>query len=276
MKRRPFGLLRGHFMTGLTFGAPVVLTIWLVWSAVVMIDGWVMPFLPSSIIPADSALRTVPGVGVLIFFVAAVMLGIVTRGFLGRWIMRFWERLFEGLPVVRAVYSTLKQVTDVALGQDAAKFETACLVRYPHDHAYAIGFISTKARGEIHDELTGAEEEDVLSVFVPTTPNPTSGFLLFLPESQVIPLKMRVDDAVKLVISAGLVYPNPNDPTAPPVSANDPKLALVADDFEGNVEEQEVSENLDSSPSTGEVVPEAESETEEEAQTPPPNPFKVD
>ena len=192
-------------------------------------------------------------------------------------------------------YSTLKQVTDVALGQDAAKFETACLVRYPHDHAYAVGFISTKARGEIHDELTGAEKEDVLSVFVPTTPNPTSGFLLFLPESQVIPLKMRVDDAVKLVISAGLVYPNPTDPSAPPVSANDPNLAVlgavsndVSEELRASerapedVQETPLSvgeplENVDSQPEEPiQEEPSFEAEEKEEAQVPPQNPFKVD
>lgn len=202
-------------MTGLAVGAPVVLTIWLVWTAILMIDGRVIPFIPLRTLPSDSILRVIPGVGVLIFFVATVLTGLMARGLLGRWFVRLWDRAFNRLPVVRVIYSSLKQITQVVLGQDVEKFETACLVRFPHEHAWAIGFVSTKAQGEIKSTLSAQSGSDeILSVFVPTTPNPTSGFLIFVARRDIIALDMGVDDAVKLAISAGLVYPEAGGNTA--------------------------------------------------------------
>jgi uncharacterized membrane protein len=216
------GHLRRHFLMGLAVGAPVALTLWLVWSAIEMIDARVMPLIPKSIVPAESLLRIVPGAGVLIFFVAAVVLGILTRGWIGRSLLRAGEVILERLPIIRTVYSSVKQITDTVFGQDSPKFERACLVEYPRKGSWSIAFISTQAKGEIASRL--ATDSKLLSLFVPTTPNPTSGFLLFAPENDVIMLDMGVDDAAKLVISAGLVYPNPKDPNQPVLAANDPAL----------------------------------------------------
>lgn len=223
MARQPFHRLRRHFMTGLGFGAPIALTLWILWSVIVMIDGWVMPAIPDRTLPQDAILRVIPGAGVLVFFVSTVLLGILARGLLGHWIIRLWDRLFDRLPVVRAVYGSLKQITEVVLGQDVAKFDKACLVEYPRPGLWAIGFISTRARGEMHHKLSISDQE-ILSIFVPTTPNPTSGFLLFAPQQDIIFLDMGVDDAIKLVISAGLVYPDPDDPSGHPIPASSPRL----------------------------------------------------
>lgn len=205
-------------MTGLAVGAPVVLTIWLVWTAIMTIDEWIIPFTPLRTLPADSLLRVIPGVGVLIFFVATVLTGLMTRGLLGRWFVRVWDRAFNHLPIVRVVYSSLKQIMQVVLGQDVKKFETACLVRFPHEHSWAIGFVATAAKGEVKSLLSAqSSSPDILSVFIPTTPNPTSGFLVFVPRQEIITLDMGVDDAVKLSISAGLVYPGASvENTCPP------------------------------------------------------------
>ena len=197
--------LRRHFLTGLAVGAPVVLTLWLSWRAIVMIDGAVMPLVPRSIVATDSLFRVIPGAGVLIFFVSAVFLGIVTRGFLGRWLVKFSDRIFDRVPVIRTVYGSVKQITDAVFGQDTPKFERACMIEYPRRGCWSIGFISTEARGEIADTISC---DATLSIFVPTTPNPTSGFLLFCRRDEVVLLDMGVDDAAKLVISAGLVYPS--------------------------------------------------------------------
>jgi len=221
-KKTKTGHLRRHFLMGLAVGAPVVLTLWLVWSAIEMIDARVMPLIPKSLVPMDSLLRMVPGAGVLIFFVAAVALGIVTRGWIGRTLIRIGEAILERLPVIRTVYGSVKQITDTVFGQDNPKFEKACLVQYPREGCWSIAFISTQTKGEIAAHLSDGRK--MLSLFVPTTPNPTSGFLLFAPTEDVIMLDMGVDDAVKLVISAGLVYPNPKDPSQPAVAANDPIL----------------------------------------------------
>jgi uncharacterized membrane protein len=199
--------LRVHFLTGLAVGAPVVLTLWLIWSAIMMIDGWVLPLLPKGLVPVDSLMRIIPGFGVLAFFVATIILGILAKGLLGRTFMRIGEATVSRIPLVRTVYSSIKQIVDTVVGQDGPKFERACLVQYPRPGMWAVAFISTKAKGEIDAKLN--DGETMLSLFMPTTPNPTSGFLLFVKQSDVVMLDMGVDDAVKLVISAGLVYPSP-------------------------------------------------------------------
>ena len=114
------------------------------------------------------------------------------------------------MPVVRSIYSGVKQIAETVFAQSERSFEKACLVQYPRKDIWAVGFISTAAKGEVNDKAeTGS---DLLSVFVPTTPNPTSGFLLFFPREDVIELDMSIEDAAKLVISAGLVYPGQADP----------------------------------------------------------------
>lgn len=222
------GHLRRDFLTGLAIGAPIVLTLWLVWSTIMMMDGWVMPLVPTRTLPEDALLRQVPGAGVLIFFVVTVCLGLLARGLLGRWLVGLSDRVFAQVPVVRSIYGSVKQITDTVLGQDAPKFDKACLVEYPRKGCWSVGFVSTPAKGEIAGTLGDTDEiaadEEILSLFVPTTPNPTSGFLLFVPRRDVRILDMGVDDAVKLVISAGLVYPNPTDPGGAPVPASSPLL----------------------------------------------------
>jgi len=203
---KPAAELRRHFLTGLAIGAPVVLTLWLVWSAIVMIDGWVMPLIPKTTIAADGFLRQVPGIGVVIFLFTTVALGILAKGLIGRSLVKVGDGIMSRVPVVRTIYSSLKQIMETILGQDGPKFQKACLVEYPRKGMWSIAFVSTDARGEIKRQ-TSENGEAILSVFLPTTPNPTSGFLLFVPENEARMLDMGVDDAVKLVISAGLVYP---------------------------------------------------------------------
>lgn len=203
---KPIAELRRHFLTGLAIGAPVVLTLWLVWSAIVMIDGWVMPLIPKTTIAADGFLRQVPGIGVIIFLITTVALGILAKGLIGRSLVKMGDGIMSRVPVVRTIYSSLKQIMETILGQDGPKFQKACLIEYPRKGVWSIAFVSTDARGEIARHA-GQDGEPVLSVFLPTTPNPTSGFLLFVPERDTRMLDMGVDDAVKLVISAGLVYP---------------------------------------------------------------------
>jgi uncharacterized membrane protein len=121
------------------------------------------------------------------------------------------------MPVVRSIYSGIKQISETVFAQAESSFDKACLIEYPRRGVWAIGFVSTKAKGEIaHRAQTSG---GLMSVFIPTTPNPTSGFLLFVPEEDVTMLEMSVEDAAKLVISAGLVYPNAKDPSQPPAKA---------------------------------------------------------
>jgi uncharacterized membrane protein len=215
-RRGLIGRLRGNFLTGLVVIAPVGLTIWLIWSVVGWIDGFVLPLVPLAYHP-DRLIQdllgldplaqvNVRGIGVVIFLIFTVFVGWLAKGLIGRSFIRFGESLVERTPVVRSIYSGIKQISETIFAQNERSFETACLIEYPRKGIWAIGFISTEAKGEIAAK-TGKLGE-MTSIFLPTTPNPTSGFLLFVPKADVIELNMTVEDAAKLVISAGLVYPN--------------------------------------------------------------------
>jgi uncharacterized membrane protein len=147
---------------------------------------------------------------VVIFLIFTVLVGWIAKGLIGRSLINFAESLVNRMPVVRSIYSGVKQIAETVFAQTESNFEKACLVQYPRKDIWAIGFISTEAKGEVNAKAqTGS---DLLSVFVPTTPNPTSGFLLFFPREDVIELDMSIEDAAKLVISAGLVYPGQKTP----------------------------------------------------------------
>ena len=215
VRRSLVARLRASFLTGLVVIAPVGLTIWLIWSVVGWIDGFVLPLVPKAYHPdrllqdflglAPSMQFNVRGLGVVIFLIFTVMVGWAAKGLIGRSMIRFAESLVERTPVVRTIYSGIKQISETIFAQSERSFETACLIEYPRRGIWALGFISTEAKGEVLARTNAGGE--MLSVFLPTTPNPTSGFLLFLPREDVIELDMSVEDAAKLVISAGLVYP---------------------------------------------------------------------
>jgi len=215
-KRGLLGRFRGNFLTGLVVIAPVGLTIWLIWSVVGWIDGFVLPLVPlkyhpdrliQDLLGLDPLLQiNVRGIGVIIFLLFTVLVGFIAKGIIGRSLIRFAESLVERTPVVRSIYSGIKQISETIFAQSETSFETACLIEYPRKGIWAIGFISTGAKGEIAAKSGG--DGEMISVFLPTTPNPTSGFLLFVPKTDVIELDMSVEDSAKLVISAGLVYPN--------------------------------------------------------------------
>ncbi len=219
-RRHPIlGGLRASFLTGLIVIAPIGLTIWLIWTVVGWIDGWVLPLVPTRFRPEQYIGINLRGVGVIFFLVFTVLVGWIAKGFIGRSLIRWAEGLVESLPVVRSIYSGLKQIAETVFSQSDRNFEKACLVEYPRKGIWAIAFISTGAKHEIARRIP--VDDDKVSVFLPTTPNPTSGFLLFVPREDVIELDMGVEDAAKLIISAGLVYPNAKDPTVPPEAIDD-------------------------------------------------------
>lgn len=209
-----FASLRSSFLTGIVVIAPVGLTIWLLWTAMGWIDGVVLPLVPETIQPEKYIGINLRGVGLIIFLLFTILVGWVAKGLIGRSLIGYAEGLVARMPVVRSIYSGIKQISETVFAQSERSFEKACLIQYPRRGIWAIGFISTKARGEVAEkaETSGG----LVSVFVPTTPNPTSGFLLYFPEEDIIELEMSVEDAAKLVISAGLVYPNGKDPSEPP------------------------------------------------------------
>ncbi len=213
-RRSLLASLRASFLTGLVVIAPVGLTMWLIWSVVGWIDGFVLPLVPRTIQPEEYIGINLRGVGVIIFLVFTIIVGWIAKGIIGRSMIHFGEGLVNRMPVVRTIYSGIKQISETVFAQSERSFEKACLIQYPRKGIWAIGFVSTNARGEVAEKAETSG--NLVGVFVPTTPNPTSGFLLMFPEEDVIELDMSVEDAAKLVISAGLVYPNGKDPSVPP------------------------------------------------------------
>ena len=204
---------RNSFLTGVVVIAPVGLTVWLVWTVIGWIDGFVLPFVPSQYQPeailkailGEDVRVNIRGLGVVFFLVFTTFIGWIAKGLLGRTFIRSAENLVNRMPVVRSVYSGVKQIAETVFAQADRSFEKACLIEYPRRGIWAIGFISTTAKGEVSKRAGSGQK--MQSIFVPTTPNPTSGFLLFFPAEDVTELDMSVEDAAKLVISAGLVYP---------------------------------------------------------------------
>ena len=198
-KRLPFWQrVRNNFLTGLVVVAPIFLTVYLIWLFVGFVDDRVVPLLP------DRYRFDIPGFGLFVFLIVCTFAGMLTKGLFGRQIVRFGESLVDRTPIVRSIYNAVKQIIETIFSQSQSSFQSACLVEYPRKDIWAIAFISTDAKGEVLGKL---DHEHVLSVFLPTTPNPTSGFLLFVPREDVVMLDMSVEDAAKLIISAGLVVP---------------------------------------------------------------------
>ena len=202
--------LRNYFLTGLIIAGPIGITIWLTWTFIQWIDRLMKPFIPSIYNPETYLPIPIPGIGLIAAAFGLILIGFLAANFAGRTVLSMWELLFSRMPVVRSVYGGLKQIFETVLSETGSSFQKAGLIEYPRRGLWAVVFIATDARGEVSGKLR--ENGSMVSVFLPTTPNPTSGFLLFVPKRDVIELNMSVEDAAKLVISAGLVAPDPERP----------------------------------------------------------------
>ncbi len=197
--------LRNNFLTGLVLVAPVFITAYLAWAFVNLVDDTVFPLIPSRYHPENVIGMEVPGLGLIVFIAFTTLIGAFATNLVGRTLIRWGENLLHRMPVVRSVYNAVKQIAETALNRSNSSFRKACLIEYPRRGLWAIAFVSTDTGGEVGRKVS--EHGPMLSVFLPTTPNPTSGFLLFVPKKDVIVLDMSVEEAAKLVISAGLVDP---------------------------------------------------------------------
>jgi uncharacterized membrane protein len=195
--------LRANFLTGLVVVVPVVLTIYLTWSFVSFVDAQILPLLPAAYDPRTYIDLDIPGLGVVVFLVFTTGVGYFAKKVFGKQLIRMAEDMVDRMPVVRSVYNAVKQIVETALSQSKSSFRQACLIEYPRRGIWSVAFVSTDTTGEIPERAGRA----MISVFLPTTPNPTSGFLLFVPREDIIYLDMTVEEAAKLVISAGLVTP---------------------------------------------------------------------
>lgn len=195
--------LRTYFLTGLVVAAPIAITISVAFWFIQSVDSWFSPFIPNSL--KDST-YSLPGLGVLASLVILTGLGALTANIFGKTILQFGENLLDRVPVIRNIYSALKQIFETVATQSNQNFKGVVLFEYPRKDIWALGFVTTDAKGEIAEK----KGDNLLCIFAPTTPNPTSGYLLFVPKEDTIKMDMTVEEAAKLIISAGIVIPEKN------------------------------------------------------------------
>jgi uncharacterized membrane protein len=201
-RSRTMARLRAYFLTGIVIAAPLFLTITITWWFVQWIDSLVDPFIPPFYRP-DSYLRfSIPGFGLVVALVFITLLGFMTRNYVGSRLVQMGESLLGRMPIIRGLYRGLKQIFETVIISQEKAFRTVGLIEYPRRGTWAVVFIAGETRGELRRHL-----EDTVAVYLPTTPNPTSGFLLFVKRSELTILDMSLEDAAKLVISGGLVTP---------------------------------------------------------------------
>lgn len=206
--------IRSSFLAGIVVIAPIGITAaiiyWFVTGPMTKLDTFVKNFLPAGDSNVENLTRAIPGFGVLVAIVAIILLGAFAKNFIGRAFINAGENLFDSMPVVRNLYRFFKNVFETALQQSDRSFKEVALVEYPRRGAWAMAFVVGNAKGEIPTKLSDVGD-DLTSIFVPTVPNPTSGFLLFVPRSEMRLLDMSVEDAAKVVFSMGLVAPESPD-----------------------------------------------------------------
>jgi uncharacterized membrane protein len=195
-------MFRKYFITGLLIWVPLAITVWVLSFIVNTMDQSLL-LLPKQWRPDSLLPFHVPGLGVLLSLAILLLTGVLTANFLGQRLLVFWERLLARIPIVRSIYSSVKQVSDTLFSDSGNAFRKALLVQYPRAGVWTIGFQTGLPSNEVA-EITG---EKLISVYVPTTPNPTSGFFLMMKESEVRELSMSVDEALKYVVSMGVVTP---------------------------------------------------------------------
>jgi uncharacterized membrane protein len=195
--------LRTYLFAGIIVTAPVGITFFIVWQILDFLDSTTSRLIPARYDPANYLPFGVPGIGIVVALVLLTFIGWFAAGFLGRSLMRMGERVLDAMPVVRSIYAALKQIFETVLAESSSSFREVVLIEWPRRGVWVIGFVTGPTRGEIASRFDG----EFTNVFVPTTPNPTSGFLVFVPVRDIIRLDMPVEDGVKLVISGGIVAP---------------------------------------------------------------------
>ena len=193
--------LRNDFLTGLVVVLPMFLTAYLIWWFVGFVDDKVVPLVPRRYDPENVFGRNIFGFGLLIFISFTTLVGALAKNLIGRQVLQFGEFLLSRTPIVRPIYTGLKQIAETIFTDSGNSFERPCLVEYPRKGCWSVAFMSTR----VHREITERAGPDLVSVFLPMTPNPTTGFLRFVPRADIVPLDMSLEDATKLIISAGLV-----------------------------------------------------------------------
>lgn len=210
--------IRNNFLAGIIICAPIAITLWLTWSVVRWADSWVKPYLPARYDPDNYLNFAMPGSGLLIGLIIITLIGFLGKNLIGQQIVMFSESLVRRVPLVRVIYKSVKQIFETVLKERSNSFKKVGLIEYPSPGLWAMVFIATDAKGEIASKFN-AMGHDMVSVFLPPTPVPTAGFLIFVPREKIVLLDMSPEDAAKLLISGGLVTP---EELASQVAASEP------------------------------------------------------
>ncbi|WP_280152720.1 DUF502 domain-containing protein [Piscinibacter sp. XHJ-5] len=202
--------MKKYLLAGLLVWLPLAITIWVLHAILGMLDGVFAALLtagqavlPGAATPLLEMLKSIPGLGVIVMFAGLVLTGVFATNMAGQWALRQGSKILNQIPIVKSIYSSVKQVSDTLFSSSGNAFREAVLVQYPREGSWTIAFVTGKPGGEAGEHLRG----DYLSLYVPTTPNPTSGFFLMVPRKDIIELTMSVDEALKYIISMGVVAP---------------------------------------------------------------------
>ena len=198
-------LIKRYFITGLLIWVPLVITGWVLSMIISTLDQS-LRLMPASLHPENLVGFAIPGAGAVLTLAMILFTGLLAANFIGQKLVVWWEMLLARIPVVNSVYNSVKQVSDTIFSPNGNAFRKAVLVNFPHQDSWTIAFLTGQPGGDVVNHLVGEH----LSVYVPTTPNPTSGFFLMMPASKVIALDMTVDEALKYIISMGVVAPPPH------------------------------------------------------------------
>ena len=197
------GKLRAYFLAGVLVPAPIAITFYTAWLVIDFVDSRVTPLIPAKYNPETYLPFGIPGLGLIIVIIVLTLVGWLTAGYLGRLFLRMGERVLARMPFVRSVYSATKQIVETVLTRQSSAFRQVVLFEYPRRGSWALGFITGQTQGEVQS-LT---QDEVVNVFLPTTPNPTSGYLLFVPLKDLVVLDMTVEEGIKMVVSGGIITP---------------------------------------------------------------------
>ena len=196
---RIFRRISNNFFKGILISAPIIITLYIAWGLIKFFDKKASPLLGT--FPFE-----IPGFGLITVFIFFAIIGFITTGLLGRIFSSFIEKVLSKMPVLRNIYSGLKQLFEAILAKKSNSFREVVLLEYPRKGIWAMGFLTGETKGEVNRKT----KNQMVNIFLPTTPNPTSGFLLFVPKKDILRLTMTVEEAIKMIISAGMLTPSEN------------------------------------------------------------------
>lgn len=198
------GNIRGYFLAGIVVTAPISITVYLTWIFLNFLDDRITPLIPDAYNPNSYLPFSLPGLGLIIAVVFFIIVGWFAKNFFGRLLVRLSEYVVERLPVINTLYGAIKQIFETVMASQSDAFKEVVMFEYPRQGIWVMGFVTGRTKGEVQ-ALTDTE---VVNVFLPTTPNPTSGFLLFVPKRDLIFMDMTVEEGIKMIVSGGIITPD--------------------------------------------------------------------